>query len=435
MALNIGIVALCCFAALAFGSNEPWAMGIIIAATGVLLAIRLVSGSWRKKLRLSVGWVYFPLLLFLGFVGLQAWLWKRDLGATTPWRLHTVEQCSTILYLLLAASYVTIVFVVQNGFRSRRDVKFLVISVLALGAFESLYGLIQYLGDYDYIWNFNRIVSHGLATGTIINRNHYALLLNLAICTGVGFLYYRSKRILRAPKLSFRNAIGNPGSAKLLWIILVIAVMGLALVFSMSRMGIVAMFCSVGVMIAAVSAAESERRGAVMGILVIVAILGLAIYTGIDPVLARYENIGKEWGTEQDRVPLWVDAWKMIEKNPVFGQGLGTFQWTYPAYETIQPDIPAKYAHSDYVQAVAEVGVAGLLLLLWAVGSLWRTALKNLRNDDPLVRGIGLGTVGGLTAIVLQEVTDFGLYIPGIAVMAAVLAGLNLRASRMTNNG
>ena len=430
MIIDIGIIALCCFAAFAYGSNEPWAMGLIVAATGVLLTIRIIYDVWSGKLRLYAGWIYLPLILFLGLSGAQAWFWKHQINATSLWSIHSVDRYSTILYLLLAASYIAIVFIVQNSFLTRGQIKLLLISVLILGTFESLYGLVQYLGDYDFIWNFERIADRGLASGTLINRNHYALLMNLIICTSVGFLFYRSKRILRMPKLSIRNAIGNPASAKLLWIILIVALMGFALVFSMSRMGIVAMLCSVGVMIAATRAAESGRRGAVIGILLLAAIVGLAVYTGIDPVLARYENVGIERSAEQDRVALWRDAWPMLKKNPIFGQGLGSFQWTYPSYERVEPDVPAKYAHSDYVQAVAEVGVVGLLLLLWAGWSLWKTALENLRSEDPLVGGIGLATIGALAAIFLQEMTDFGLYIPGVAVMAAVIAGLNLRVSR-----
>jgi O-antigen ligase len=431
MIVDIGIVAVCCFAALAFGSNEPWAMSIIIAATGILLAMRIIYDVWGGKLRLYVGRIYLPLILFLCLSGVQAWFWKRQMNDASLRDIHSVEQYSTITYLLLTASYVAIVFIVQNSFVSRRQIKFLMISILTLGVFESLYGLVQYLGDYDFIWNFEKITYRGLATGTLINRNHYALLMNLIICTGVGFLFYRSKRILRMPKLFLRNAISNPGSAKLLCIILIVALMGVALVFSMSRMGIVAMLCSVGVIIGATSVTEPGRRGAVIGTLILAAVLGLALYTGVDPVIARYENVGIERRSAQDRVALWRDAWTMIEKNPVFGQGLGSFQWTYPAYERVEPDTPAKYAHSDYVQAVAEVGLVGLLLIVWAAGSLWKTALKNLKSEDPLVGGIGLATMGALTAIALQEITDFGLYIPGVAVTAAVLAGLNLRACQV----
>jgi O-antigen ligase len=98
----------------------------------------------------------------------------------------------------------------------------------------------------------------------------------------------------------------------------------------------------------------------------------------------------------------------------------------------VKPDTPARYAHSDYLQALAEVGVVGLILLVWAFGATWRTAVRNIRNtQDPLVRGIGLGTVGALTAIALQEISDFGLYIPGVAMTAVFLIGINIRASAL----
>jgi hypothetical protein len=62
MIVDIGIVAVCCFAALAFGSNELWAMSIIVAATGMLPAVTLIYDAWRGKLRLNAGHIYIPLL-------------------------------------------------------------------------------------------------------------------------------------------------------------------------------------------------------------------------------------------------------------------------------------------------------------------------------------------------------------------------------------
>ena len=256
--------------------------------------------------------------------------------------------------------------------------------------------------------------------------------MNLCICSGLGYLYYRSVRLVRGQELSLRRLLGAPGVGKLAWIILWLAVMGLALVFSMSRMGIVAMLFAIGAMMVAAKAVQPGKRTAIIGMVLIFAIFGLAVYTGIDAVLARYENIMKERESDKDRVAYWRDAWKMIKRHPVLGQGLGTFQWTYPAYESVEADRPATYAHSDYVQALAEVGIVGLALLLWAFGAVWRVAVRNLRDaEDPLVRGIGVGTLGALTAIALQETTDFALYIPAVAMTAALVVGLNLRAGKM----
>jgi putative inorganic carbon (HCO3(-)) transporter len=275
-----------------------------------------------------------------------------------------------------------------------------------------------------------------MATGTLINRNHYALLLNLCICASLGYLYYRATRMMGNAGISVRRLMRSPGFAKIAWIVIWILLMGIALVFSMSRMGIAAMILSMGaMMMAARIAARYARHTTAVAILLILAILGSAIYIGVDALFERYESLSQQSSFDADRIALWRDAWKMIVKYPVFGQGLGTFRWTYPAYESVQPDIPAQYAHNDYLQAVAEVGVIGLALLLWAYGAIWRTAIRNIRNAaDPLVRGIGIATIGALTAIALQEITDFGLYIPGVAVTAAFLAGLNIRASALAGN-
>jgi O-antigen ligase len=433
MIFDLLVVGVCVFATFAWGANELWAMGLIVMAMLGILVIRTAWDSWRNTLRLRWSPTYLPLLLFLAFCCLQVLAGNRQPATTASvWFFGSVEPYWTTIYLILFLSYLAVIYLVANGFNQRRLVKSLLIMVLALGAFEAAYGLIQYLGDYNYIWHYQRTASLKAATGTLINRNHYALLLNLCICMGIGYLYYRGTRLWEGTGLRLRRLLGSPGGGKLAWLALLLVLMGLAVVFSMSRMGIVAMCCSVASVMIAAHAAKSGRRATVIALALLVAILGLAIYTGIDPVLERYERLSAQRQSDRDRLALWGDAWKMIIQYPVFGQGLGTFQWTYPAFETVDADIPAKYAHNDYLQALAEVGIVGLTLLLWCFGSVWRVAVKNLRYiEDPLVQGIGLGTIGALTAIALQEVTDFGLYIPGVAIMAALVVGLNLRAAAM----
>ena len=430
MLCDIGVIAVLYFAVLAWGSREPWAMALITVAATVLLAARLLSDSWQSKIKITHIWGLVPFVLLLVYVGLQRLYPISGLRSGPAFRPHTLDSHSTTLYLYLALAYVCIVLLTANGFRSRTNLKLLIYCVLALGAFEALYGLIQYLGDYNYIWNLATPRSGNVAHGTLMNRNHYALLLNLSICCGVGFMYYRSVSLLRGQNLTIRQVIGVPGSAKLAWILLWLAVMGLAVVFSMSRMGIFAMLCCMGTMVVAGRSSGETKRSSILGVILIFAIIGLALYTGMDAVLARYESMTESGYFERDRIPIWRDAWKMIQGHLVFGQGLGTFQWTFPAYETLDPDIPAKWAHNDYLQGLAEIGIVGLILLAWAFAVCWRAAIRNLfRSGDPLVRGIGLATLGALVATALQEITDYSLCTPGVAVLLAVLVGLNFRAS------
>jgi O-antigen ligase len=413
------VFALVVFAACAWGANEPWAIAVVGMGAIALLAARAVGDLWRRGLRLPSPSVWMPGAAFLIYIAFQ-------------WLFRSVEPYTTGLYFLIALSFASVVYLAATGPLSRKAVRRLAAAVLIFGVLEALYGLTQYLGGYNYIWNYRRAFSQGVATGTFINRNHYALLLNLCIASSLGYLYYWTDRLLQSGKFSLRRIAGLPGSGKLMWFLFWIALMGLALVFSMSRTGIAAMFCAIAAMMAVAKSVSSKRRIAVTGSLLLVFILGLALYTGIDEVIARYESVSKQWQSDRDRSALWRDAWPLVKKNPFFGSGFGTFQWTYPAYESVQPDVPARYAHNDYLQALAEVGIAGLALLLWMFGSVLRVAYRNFKySQDPLVRGIGLGTVGVLTALAVQEITDFGLYIPGVAIAAAFLIGVNLRAREL----
>jgi O-antigen ligase len=166
----------------------------------------------------------------------------------------------------------------------------------------------------------------------------------------------------------------------------------------------------------------------VLVIAVAIAIIGLGLYTGIDAAFERYAELTQPGQFEAGRVSLWRDAWPMIWETPWFGKGLGSFQWTFRAYETEMPDIPAIYAHNDYLQILAETGIVGLCLVILAFAACWQTARRNLLDADPMIRGIGLAAIGALAATAVQEITDFSLYIPGTAALFFLLIGLNERA-------
>jgi len=427
MIYDIGTIAIVIFAALAWGANEPWAMALISISAIALFSVKLISGLWRGNLGSFRFNIFLPLFLLLLFAGLQAVNLVSEPPSGEISLPYTIERHSTLLYLILAAGYVCIMLLTVSGFRSRKRLKLLLYAVLVLGIFEGIYGLVQYLGGYPYIWGYR--VPGGIAQGTLINRNHYALLLNLCICCGVGVLYYRSASILKGRDLSLRRVLSTPGSAQLAWLLLWPVLMGVALVFSMSRMGIMALLCCMTSMVLMGKTSTGKRRVTVFGIALIGLVLTLVVYAGIDAVLARYEAITETGYIEKDRLPIWRDAWEMIDGHLILGRGLGTFQWSFPAYERLEPDVPAKYAHNDYLQALAEVGVVGLALLVWTFLVAWRIAVRNLRqSDDPLARGIGLALIGALTATALQEITDFSLYIPATALLLAVLMGMNVRA-------
>jgi hypothetical protein len=109
-------------------------MAIISMATLAVLAGKTIWDCWRGEVRLLASWAFAPFLLFLAYVGLQR---VRPATALNPGSVSpplTLEPHSTGLYLLLATAYVALIFLVIHGFRSRRQIKRLMLGVVALGA-------------------------------------------------------------------------------------------------------------------------------------------------------------------------------------------------------------------------------------------------------------------------------------------------------------
>jgi hypothetical protein len=107
------------------------------------------------------------------------------------------------------------------------------------------------------------------------------------------------------------------------------------------------------------------------------------------------------------------------------GTGKGTYVNAYPMYEKVDDRLRLSYAHNDYLEFVAENGivgggaliVAGLGLAVW-LAAMWR------RRRGSFAKGIGLGALLGMTAILIHGLTDFNLQIPANAIYFTTLAML-----------
>lgn len=89
-----------------------------------------------------------------------------------------------------------------------------------------------------------------------------------------------------------------------------------------------------------------------------------------------------------DRAPLRAATWAMALDRPWTGWGAGSYRWVSPVYQAeqkaLQDDrgrlrVRALYAHHDWLQLFAEVGLLGLLPLLavlWWLGRKLRAACR-----------------------------------------------------------
>lgn len=121
------------------------------------------------------------------------------------------------------------------------------------------------------------------------------------------------------------------------------------------------------------------------------------------------------------RVDYWNASVKMIKEHPVSGFGPGTFGSVYPKYKSASSE-ETQFAHNNYLQVMAETGVAGgiCFLLLWIVPlcTFVRSCMKGSVVFPESAAGFAV------FAFAIHGLVDFDFYIPALAFYAFFMLGL-----------
>jgi O-antigen ligase len=301
------------------------------------------------------------------------------------------------------------------------------LSVLILAGSLGLFAILQFVSGVRQIYGLVDTPGN-LVYGPYVNHNHFAGLMEMLIPVAVLYIAGRQRRF------SF-------GALALLVSVATIAVASLLL--SGSRGGLLALAAEIVIAASALFAwgtrATERRRLAMAAAAAILA--GAMLITWVDPdwiakrlgSVAYAEDPWAEWAGF--RKNLTLDSLRMWRAHPLLGVGLGNFEIAYPHYQSFPSDLWMDHAHDDYVEALAETGLVGALLILWALALFLRLAFTDwghrLRSDGGWIR---LGAALGCCGLLVHSFLDFNLHIPANAAWFAVLAGLACSATGRTSN-
>jgi O-antigen ligase len=418
-----GLVIAIWIAVLAFGGTSPvffLPAQLIILGLGVLLlsaSLRAPLTASRFPVRVPVLLVVLVLLQLLPIPG------RAD-------RTISIAPYQTVSQLLLLATYLTIFYVVSLVCEDQNAKKRLVYALIALGAFEAFYGLVQYLTGWQHIFAYVKKYYLEDATGTYINRNHFAGLLEMVLPFTVALALDLAGRLRRAAQRSeagTRNLLTAPELFPVIFLSFLAVAIFTALIFSRSRMGIVSVIASLITILAlAGSTLPSTRIRIAAGVLFFVGIVGIVVWVGSDPVIGRFEVLGQEYSqTGQNRIAIWRDTLKLIRQHPWLGTGLGTFSVAYTSVQSVFLNRLVDHAHCDYLEMVTELGLPGGILLFGSVFWILAGAVPRYRKaENRFDAAAYLGCIGSITAILVHSLADFNLYIPANALVFAVTLAL-----------
>jgi O-antigen ligase len=325
-------------------------------------------------------------------------------------------------------------FVITNNINHGK-IKEIVRVVVIMGALFGIYGIFQYLGiDFTVLeGNQGRVA----VTGLFGNINYYAEYLVPIFPLALSLFFSSEDKLSRILLFFAFLAIGGgiiftfTRSAYLGSGVAIIFVMVL-MIFSRGRPFI-----------------RKNKKLFIVGLLLIVLIALLFIIpnpldqpgTYISKIKGRVSlETLKEELTKGRRIATWKFTGMMIRDHLLFGSGIGTFKYNSLQYQaeffnqgdnrSLYPYGIAHETHNEYLQFWAEIGVVGLGLLLWIMMSCFYWGLKYLKKikkDDE--KGIIIGLMGGIIAVLLDGIFGFPLHLPATLVLFWLYIGLTMSIS------
>ena len=336
--------------------------------------------------------------------------------------LHSYATRSALLRLLC---YLMAFLIAYQSYQLGQGRRILSRTLIALGIIEAIYGMVQFLTGWQFIYTYPKTSSFTMASGTYVNYNHFAGLLEMVL----PFLVVQSWLHPQHGSSQERSRTWRQllsGSQLPRWMLHfgLLLVVFLALIFSQSRSGILAGIAGV-IVSGALALPKGSRGRALLGGGVIVGLLLVySTWIGLTPVLDRFESLNFQSQAEQSRIVIWKDTLSLIRDFPIFGSGLGTFSSVSLRYQTMPVTVRYEHAHNDYLEFAAEIGIAVALILF---GSLWviviRVAKKSISLDRWSEKRLAAACAGAMTALLLHGLTDFNLQIPANALIFSWIAG------------
>lgn len=405
---------------------------VVVAVTGLFYAMGVYRGHVRPRLPLSA--VAVPALLFgLVIVWLSVTLLPLGLLAAPEWAmLPPVAEVAgrisigpgatfdmLVRYLTYGLFFILALQVAVEQRRARMLFRVIYwgIAVHALLALA----LLTYFGDVLLLLPKEAYL--GDATGAFVSRNSFATFLAFGAIMGAALIFGDDEDDVSRSRLS-RVLI------QLGFNVAPLALIGLALAFSHSRMGMFVAALGVGIIALLAVLKSTGLRRVVAGLLIVAGLAaGLVLANTGGVLLERMATVDRDANA---RLAVYAQTLDLIAARPLVGYGGGTYEDAFRAVKTdpISPDVTFDAAHDLYLELAAELGIpaaiAVVLSVLILAGTTALAALRRRQNWQLPAAAATVVLAGGVHSLV-----DFSLQIPAIVLMMLMILALGFAQSRL----
>jgi O-antigen ligase len=394
--LQIGLCAILVFAIAAHGGVEDWARAVLETSAGLLFVFWAIRVYVTREERVLISPILPPLLAFILLVFGQI-LFRA-----------TASVYDTRMELQLLVAVTLLLFLATQVFRTTDDWRFFVWFIMSFGFLVAIFGILQHLTFNGKLYWFREMRYGGIPFGPYVNRNHFAGFAEMVIPVALVPLILGKVRRER-------------------WF--VVGLMALfplgALFLSASRGGIISLGAELGILALLVILRRAGGKHALAGAVVLLLAVMLVSWLGARQILERFSSMQSLEVTSGKRASMRVDTWHIFREHPWTGTGLGTLQTVFPAYETLYDGRVVNHSHNDYLEALAETGIAGAACCAWFIGALFFHSLRRLLlQDKSFSAALHLSGLVACAGFLVHSLVDFNLHIPGNALLFFLMAYL-----------
>ena len=420
------LCAMLVFATVAYGAVDAWATAALTVFTGLMVLLWLTDAFISKKFHFSVSRLQFPILalILIGFVQLlplRGTVEPETLSIPATYSISLAPYATRLFIVLLLVNL--IFFAVALTFvNNQKRMRAMVFTIIVFGSLMAFFGVIQSLtGDPNSILGI-RENAGAFPFATFVNRHHFAAFMNMTIGLTIGLLYGKATK-----------------KDKRLLLIIALVLMGVALIFTGSRGGLLSLFGVVGFVVLINVLRKNPdnefdekpsvfRRNFILigsGLALILLLFGSVLLLGGDRPLARGVGLDNGSDISNGRTHFWFIALQIFLHNPILGAGLDAFGIAFSKYDTWNGAFRVEQAHNEYLQILADGGILGFLCVAAFVYFLFKQGLNVINNSvDNFRQSVAVGALAGCFGILLHSFFDFPLRTTSNGLFFLMLAAL-----------
>lgn len=403
------------FSAIFFGGvdNTTW---IFISIFWLAIILLWLTEAWKAQgLLFNSSSLQIPLfgLFVIGLIQL--------LPLTS---LLSLDPYATRFFVTRLAVYLVFFAACLTFLNNERRLKKVVLMVIIFGSLIAFFGILQRLANPDGIYGM-RETPQAMPFGPFVNQHHFAAFMQMTGGVTLGLLF--GEKMGREKQVMLATAV---------------VIMGVACVLTSSRgglLGFVAVLTFVTLLNflsgrwAAKSSSDTSLSGniqrkvaiAAAGVALIVVIFGVVLFVGGNDSLLRGVGVANaDVDLSSGRFHFWPIAVKIFLEHPILGAGFDAFGVAFTKHDTWSGAFRVEQAHNEYLQILADAGLAGLVCIAGFIYILFRKALGTIANSGGLRRDAAVGALCGCFGIIVHSFFDFPLRTPSNAFFFLLLCAI-----------